>query len=63
MNCLSCGKKIRGIKEDENYQYWQRKYHKNCWNNRNIYYDLYLKTLKLKNYNPSILEFYKQKSC
>ena len=39
MNCLCCGKKLRGIREDRDYQNWQRKYHKNCFNDRNIYYE------------------------
>ena len=63
MNCLCCGKKMRNIKEDADYSKWERKYHKKCWNERNIYYVLYLKTLKIENYNPNTLKFYKIKSC
>lgn len=63
MNCLCCGKKIRGIREDVDYQNWKRKYHKNCWKDRNIYYNFYLKMLKIPNYNPKTLELYRQKSC
>ncbi len=47
MNCLCCGKKIRGINKDGDYQDWQRKYHTNCWENRNIYYNICLKILKI----------------
>jgi hypothetical protein len=63
MICLCCDKKLRGIKEDGDYQNWQRKYHKTCWRDRNINYDLYLKTLKLPEYSSSILEYYHKKSC
>ena len=63
MYCLCCEKKIRGIKEDGDYQNWQRKYHKNCWKERDMYYNLYLKILKIQNYNPTTLELYRQKSC
>lgn len=63
MNCLCCGKKLKEIKEDLDYSNWQRKYHKKCWNEKNIYFNLYLKTLNLQNFNPKILKFYQQKSC
>ena len=63
MNCLCCGKKIRGIREDGDYQNWQRKYHKNCFNDRNIYYNLYLKTLNIDGHSSKVEEFYRQKSC
>ena len=63
MNCLCCGKKMRNIKEDADYLTWERKYHKKCWNERNIYYVLYLKTLKIENHNPNTLKYYKIKSC
>ena len=63
MNCLCCGKKLREIKEDEDYQSWKRKYHKNCWKDRNIYYNIYLKIVEIPNYNPSTLELYRQLSC
>jgi len=63
MNCLSCGKKLKEIKEDLDYNNWERKYHKKCWNEKNIYFNLYLKASKDPNYSPKILEFYKQKSC
>ena len=55
MNCLCCGKKMRGIKEDGDYS--------KCWNERNMYYDLYLRLSKNQNYNPKTLEYYKIKSC
>ncbi len=63
MNCLCCGKKIRGINEDLDYNNWTRKYHKKCWNEKNIYYNLYLKIMNIPDYNPKTLEFYRQKSC
>ena len=34
-----------------------------CWNERNIYYDLYLRLINNQNYNPKTLEYYKIKSC
>ena len=63
MNCLCCNQKIRGIKEDVDYQSWKRKYYKNCWKDRNIYYNIYLKIVNIPNYNSSTLELYRQKSC
>lgn len=63
MFCLACKKKIRGIKEDLEYSNWERKYHKNCWRDKDIYFNLYLKTLKIENYNPTILKLYQDKSC
>ncbi len=63
MNCLCCEKKIRGIREDGDYLNWQRKYHKNCWKDRNIYYNLYLQTMNFENYNHKNLEFYRKNSC
>ena len=63
MNCLCCGKKMRGIKEDGDYSKWERKYHKKCWNERNMYYDIYLRVSENRNYNPKTLEYYKIKSC
>ena len=63
MNCLCCGKKLRGIKEDVDYQNWQRKYHKNCWKDRNIWYNMYWKVKLRPNSNPKFLEFYEKKSC
>ena len=63
MNCLCCGKKIRGIREDVDYQNWKRKYHKKCWNERNICYNLYLKTLNIDRHSSKVEEFYRQKSC
>lgn len=61
MNCQCCGKKLRTINADLDFNNWARKYHKKCWDERNIYYDLYLKVSKLE--NPKNLEFYKKKSC
>lgn len=63
MNCLACEKKIRGIKEDCDYTEWNRKFHKNCWRDRNVYFNLYLKTLKIEGHSEKVLEFYKKKSC
>ena len=63
MFCLSCDKKLRGIKEDMDYSKWQRKYHKKCWSESNIYYGIFQQCLKLENPNPEILEYYKKKSC
>lgn len=63
MICLACEKKIKGIKEDSEYTEWNRKFHKNCWRDRNIYFNLYLRMLKLENANPKILKIYKNKSC
>ena len=57
------GKKLREIKEDEDYQSWKRKYHKKCWNERNIYSNLYLKTLNIDGHSSKVEEFYRQKSC
>lgn len=63
MNCLCCEKKLRGIVEDGDYLKWQRKYHKSCWKDRNINYNIYLKTLNLPNCTPTNLEYWKKKSC
>ncbi len=62
MNCQCCGKKLRNINADKDFNNWTRKFHKKCWDERNIYYDLYLKASQL-NCNPKMLEFYKKKSC
>lgn len=63
MNCQSCGKKLRAINADSDFKNWKRKYHQKCWNEKNIYYNLYLQTLKLPNCNPEVLKIYQQKSC
>ena len=63
MNCLCCGKKMQKINQDVDYSKWERKYHKKCWSERNMYYNLYLKIQKFENWNPKTLEFYKIKSC
>lgn len=63
MFCKACSKKILKIKEDENFNSWKRKYHKNCWRDRNIYYSAYLKMCKIENYDLKTLEKYKKLSC
>jgi len=63
MNCLCCGKKLKEIKEDLDYNNWKRKYHKNCWKDRNIYFNIYLKTLNIDGHSLKVEEFYRKKSC
>ena len=58
MNCLCCDKKLKLIKQDFDYNNWQRKYHKKCWNERTIYLDIIQKNPNLKN-----IEYYKKLSC
>ena len=54
---------MQKINQDVDYSKWERKYHKKCWSERNMYYNLYLKIQKFENWNPKTLEFYKIKSC
>ncbi len=61
MICLACNGNMKPIKEDS--QTWKRKYHKSCWKDRNINYNIYLKTLNLPNCTPTNLEYWKKKSC
>lgn len=47
MYCLACDGKLPKIKEDSVYSNWNRKYHKKCWKERYIYYNLYERCLEL----------------
>lgn len=63
MICLACEKKMREIKKDSEGDFWHLKFHKKCWKKRNIYFELYLKTLKIEGHSEKVLEFYRKRSC
>lgn len=54
MICLACDGKLKPIKED--LQTWKRKYHKKCWHERFMYYDLVNKCEKLGIVNEDYLK-------
>ena len=60
MFCLACNKKMKEIKQDSDYKNWNRKYHKSCLKNSNIYLGL---IEKCKSLGLSIPEEYKKRAC
>ena len=60
MICLACNKKLKEIKQDSDYNNWNRKYHKSCLKNSNVYLGL---IEKCKSLGLPISEEYKKRAC
>lgn len=63
MNCQCCDGKLKRINADSDFNNWNRKYHKKCWKDRNLYYNLYLKASQISGYDEKKLEYYRKRSC
>jgi hypothetical protein len=61
--CLCCDKKLIPIKQDGEYQHWQRKYHKTCWNERGHHYNTFEMLMKMGLSDKETIHFQRKKAC